>query len=70
MPIPSFFESNCRYQIVGVFLLIQLCIIGADRLRRSNLSSITNTMNQTSLRNHQRFTGFFAHCPVRWILFG
>ncbi|KAJ0987519.1 hypothetical protein J5N97_005875 [Dioscorea zingiberensis] len=37
-----------RYQILGVFLLIQLCILGAERLRRSNLSSITSTVNQTT----------------------
>ncbi|KAK3213234.1 hypothetical protein Dsin_017940 [Dipteronia sinensis] len=38
-----------RYQILGVFLLIQLCVIVADGLRRSNLSSIASSVNRTSL---------------------
>ncbi|KAJ8748192.1 hypothetical protein K2173_000600 [Erythroxylum novogranatense] len=42
-----------RYQILGVFLLIQLCIIAAEGLRRSNLSSITTAVHQTSLASHQ-----------------
>ncbi|OVA11810.1 zinc finger protein [Macleaya cordata] len=46
-----------RYQILGVFLLIQLCIITAEGLRRSNLSSIANTVHQTSLGAHQRSSG-------------
>ncbi|KAJ1291827.1 hypothetical protein BS78_02G346600 [Paspalum vaginatum] len=37
-----------RYQILGVFLLIQLCILGAERLRRSNISSIASSINQIS----------------------
>ncbi|KAG9457371.1 hypothetical protein H6P81_001879 [Aristolochia fimbriata] len=37
-----------RYQILGVFLLIQLCILGAEGLRRSNLSSIASSVHQTS----------------------
>ncbi|RZC52607.1 hypothetical protein C5167_021033 [Papaver somniferum] len=45
-----------RYQILGVFLLIQLCIITAEGLRRSNLSSIASTVHQTSLGSH-RTTG-------------
>ncbi|PQM37809.1 hypothetical protein Pyn_02598 [Prunus yedoensis var. nudiflora] len=36
-----------RYQILGVFLLIQLCIIAAEGLRRSNLSSIAGSAHQT-----------------------
>ncbi|KAM1012915.1 hypothetical protein ACFX2C_043109 [Malus domestica] len=36
-----------RYQILGVFLLIQLCIIAAEGLRRSNLSSISSSAHQT-----------------------
>ncbi|ONI33102.1 hypothetical protein PRUPE_1G405700 [Prunus persica] len=36
-----------RYQILGVFLLIQLCIIAAEGLRRSNLSSIAGSSHQT-----------------------
>ncbi|KAI3875520.1 hypothetical protein MKW92_026801 [Papaver armeniacum] len=42
-----------RYQILGVFLLIQLCIITAEGLRRSNLSSIASTVHQTSLGSHR-----------------
>ncbi|CAK7352814.1 unnamed protein product [Dovyalis caffra] len=42
-----------RYQILGVFLLIQLCIIAAEGLRRSNLSSIANSVHHTSLQSHQ-----------------
>ncbi|RZC49363.1 hypothetical protein C5167_017776 [Papaver somniferum] len=42
-----------RYQILGVFLLIQLCIITAEGLRRSNLSSIATTVHQTSLGSHR-----------------
>ncbi|CAL1390036.1 unnamed protein product [Linum trigynum] len=42
-----------RYQILGVFLLIQLCIIAAEGLRRSNLSSISSTVQQTSLGSRQ-----------------
>ncbi|KAL6502050.1 peroxisome biogenesis factor 10 [Orobanche gracilis] len=37
-----------RYQILGVFLLVQLCIIAAEGLRRSNLSSFA-TFQQTSV---------------------
>ncbi|KAK9699702.1 hypothetical protein RND81_08G190300 [Saponaria officinalis] len=32
-----------RYQILGVFLLIQLCVLAAERLRRSNLSSLASS---------------------------
>ncbi|XWS72389.1 hypothetical protein CRYUN_Cryun02cG0036200 [Craigia yunnanensis] len=46
-----------RYQILGVFLLIQLCIIAAEGLRRSNLSSIASSIHQTSLGSHQNPTG-------------
>ncbi|PON77367.1 Peroxisome biogenesis factor [Parasponia andersonii] len=46
-----------RYQILGVFLLIQLCIIAAEGLRRSNLSSIASSVNQTSLGAQQASTG-------------
>ncbi|XP_024022697.1 peroxisome biogenesis factor 10 [Morus notabilis] len=46
-----------RYQILGVFLLIQLCIIAAEGLRRSNLSSIARSVHQTSLGPHQASTG-------------
>ncbi|CAK9165607.1 unnamed protein product [Ilex paraguariensis] len=42
-----------RYQILGVFLLIQLCILAAEGLRRSNLSSIASSIQQTSLGTHQ-----------------
>ncbi|KAK0571616.1 hypothetical protein LWI29_018914 [Acer saccharum] len=46
-----------RYQILGVFLLIQLCVIVADGLRRSNLSSIASSAHRTSLGTHQTSTG-------------
>lgn len=47
----------CRYQILGVFLLIQLCIIAAEGLRRTNLSSIASSVHQTSLGTHQASAG-------------
>lgn len=46
-----------RYQILGVFLLIQLCIIAAEGLRRTNLSSISSSVHQTSLGTHQASAG-------------
>ncbi|KAL5786429.1 hypothetical protein ACOSQ2_008821 [Xanthoceras sorbifolium] len=46
-----------RYQILGVFLLIQLCIIVAEGLRRSNLSSIASSVHRASLGTHQASTG-------------
>ncbi|KAK3023345.1 hypothetical protein RJ639_042743 [Escallonia herrerae] len=46
-----------RYQILGVFLLVQLCIIAAEGLRRSNLSSIANSLQQTSIGTHHISTG-------------
>ncbi|KAG6514334.1 hypothetical protein ZIOFF_024687 [Zingiber officinale] len=51
--------SNQRpgYQILGVFLLIQLCILGAEGLRRSNLSSITSSVHHPSPRTHGSFSG-------------
>lgn len=49
----------CRYQILGVFLLIQLCIIAAEGLRRSNLSSIASSVHHTSLGSQQASAGFY-----------
>uniref|UniRef100_A0ACD5YRP2 Uncharacterized protein n=1 Tax=Avena sativa TaxID=4498 RepID=A0ACD5YRP2_AVESA len=46
-----------RYQILGIFLLIQLCILGAERLRRSNLSSIASSINQISSGSYPSSTG-------------
>ncbi|PIA33764.1 hypothetical protein AQUCO_04000076v1 [Aquilegia coerulea] len=46
-----------RYQLLGVFLLIQLCIITAEGLRRSNLSSIASSVHQSSLGSHQASGG-------------
>lgn len=46
-----------RYQILGVFLLIQLCIIAAEGLRRSNISSIGSSVHRTSMGPHQASTG-------------
>lgn len=42
-----------RYQLLGVFLLVQLCILTAEGLRRSNLSSIATSVQQSSLGSHQ-----------------
>ncbi|KAG2666894.1 hypothetical protein I3760_15G086700 [Carya illinoinensis] len=47
-----------RYQLLGVFLLIQLCIIAAEGLRRSNLSSIASSVHQTSFGTHRGSTDF------------
>ncbi|CAA6664678.1 unnamed protein product [Spirodela intermedia] len=46
-----------RYQILGVFLLIQLCILGVKGLRQSNLSSIASSVHQASLGGRQYSTG-------------
>ncbi|CAL5061689.1 unnamed protein product [Urochloa decumbens] len=46
-----------RYQILGIFLLIQLCILGAERLRRSNISSIASSINQISSGSYPSSTG-------------
>ncbi|KAF0909629.1 hypothetical protein E2562_039352 [Oryza meyeriana var. granulata] len=46
-----------RYQILGIFLLIQLCILGAERLRRSNLSTIASSINQISSGSYPSSTG-------------
>ncbi|KAG4953725.1 hypothetical protein AAZX31_14G098300 [Glycine max] len=46
-----------RYQILGVFLLIQLCIIAAEGLRRRNLTSITGSVHQASFATHDRSAG-------------
>ncbi|XP_029145641.1 peroxisome biogenesis factor 10 isoform X2 [Arachis hypogaea] len=46
-----------RYQILGVFLLIQLCVIAAERLRRRNLSSIAGSVHQASFATQQRSAG-------------
>ncbi|EOA27584.1 hypothetical protein CARUB_v10023723mg [Capsella rubella] len=42
-----------RYQILGVFLLVQLCILAAEGLRRSNLSSIASSVQQASIGSYQ-----------------
>ncbi|XP_010429658.1 PREDICTED: peroxisome biogenesis factor 10 [Camelina sativa] len=46
-----------RYQILGVFLLVQLCILAAEGLRRSNLSSITSSVQQASIGSYQTSGG-------------
>ncbi|KAI4337180.1 hypothetical protein L6164_015627 [Bauhinia variegata] len=46
-----------RYQILGVFLLIQLCIIAAEGLRRRNLSSLASSVHQASIGAHQTPAG-------------
>ncbi|PWA73146.1 Peroxisome biogenesis factor 10 [Artemisia annua] len=54
--------SRCRllirYQMLGMFLLVQLCNIAAEGLRRSNLASIIVSVQHTSLRVHQASGGF------------
>ncbi|CAH8308027.1 unnamed protein product [Eruca vesicaria subsp. sativa] len=50
-------QRPSRYQILGVFLLIQLCILAAEGLRRSNLSSITNSVQQASIGSYQSSGG-------------
>ncbi|KAJ3677017.1 hypothetical protein LUZ60_002741 [Juncus effusus] len=37
-----------RYQLLGIFLLIQLCILGVERIRRTNLSSIANSIHTSN----------------------
>ncbi|KAE8684060.1 Peroxisome bioproteinsis factor 10 [Hibiscus syriacus] len=46
-----------RYQILGIFLLLQICIVAAEGLRHSNLSSITSSIHQTSLGFRQNPSG-------------
>ncbi|XP_061355884.1 peroxisome biogenesis factor 10 [Gastrolobium bilobum] len=46
-----------RYQILGVFLLIQLCVIAAEGLRRRNLTSIAGSVHQASFVTHHRSAG-------------
>ncbi|XP_057524301.1 peroxisome biogenesis factor 10 isoform X2 [Amaranthus tricolor] len=46
-----------RYQILGVFLLIQLCVIAAEGLRRTNLSSLGGSSRQTSFGIFQPSAG-------------
>ncbi|XP_070009011.1 peroxisome biogenesis factor 10 isoform X2 [Nicotiana sylvestris] len=46
-----------RYQILGVFLLIQLCILAAEGLRRSSLSSISASVQQAPFGTYQTSTG-------------
>ncbi|KAL0924611.1 hypothetical protein M5K25_005455 [Dendrobium thyrsiflorum] len=45
------------YQILGIFLLVQLCILAAEGLRRSNFSSIASSVHPSSLGGHQSSTG-------------
>ncbi|KAL9249457.1 Peroxisome biogenesis factor 10-like protein [Drosera capensis] len=46
-----------RYQMLGVFLLIQLCVIAAEGLRRINLSGLTSSVQQWSIGAYQPSTG-------------
>ncbi|CAM8916568.1 unnamed protein product [Rhodiola kirilowii] len=46
-----------RYQILGVFLLIQLCILAVEGLRRNNLSSIAASVQQMSSGARHNSTG-------------
>jgi peroxin-10 len=53
----NWLTTFCRYQILGIFLLIQLCILGAERLRRSNISSIASSINQISSGSYPSTAG-------------
>ncbi|CAH9106359.1 unnamed protein product [Cuscuta epithymum] len=46
-----------RYQILGVFLFIQLCVLAAERLRYNNLSSLTASVQQTPFGTYQTLSG-------------
>ncbi|KAJ1442851.1 Zinc finger, RING-type [Sesbania bispinosa] len=46
-----------RYQILGVFLLIQLCVIAAESLRRRNFTSIAGSAHQASFATHHTSAG-------------
>ncbi|KAK8958983.1 Peroxisome biogenesis factor 10 [Platanthera guangdongensis] len=50
-------NQRLRYQILGIFLLVQLCVIVAEGLRRSNLSSIASSVHPSSLADHMSSTG-------------
>ncbi|CAA0841921.1 Peroxisome biogenesis factor 10 [Striga hermonthica] len=50
-------QRPSRYQILGVFLLVQLCILAAEGLRRSNLSSFATSLQKTSFGAYQTSTG-------------
>ena len=54
---------------MGVFLLIQLCIIAAEGLRRRNLSSIASSVHRTPLGAHQTATGFLIIHSFYFIFF-
>ena len=63
----SLIHYICRYQILGIFLLIQLCILGAERLRRSNLSSIASSINQISSGSYPSSTGTLLLNLFKWL---
>ncbi|CAN4115827.1 unnamed protein product [Withania somnifera] len=46
-----------RYQILGVFLLIQLCILAAEGLRRSSISSVSASAQQAPFGTYQTSAG-------------
>ncbi|WJX16117.1 peroxisome biogenesis factor 10 [Trifolium repens] len=46
-----------RYQILGVFLLIQLCVIAAEALRRRNLTSLAGSVHQASFATDHTSAG-------------
>lgn len=46
-----------RYQILGVFLLIQLCVIAAEGLRRRNFSSLGAPARPTSIGTYHQSEG-------------
>uniref|UniRef100_A0A7N0U7F4 RING-type E3 ubiquitin transferase n=1 Tax=Kalanchoe fedtschenkoi TaxID=63787 RepID=A0A7N0U7F4_KALFE len=46
-----------RYQILGVFLLVQLCILAVEGLRRNNFSNIAASVQQMSSGAPQTSTG-------------
>ncbi|GMH10760.1 hypothetical protein Nepgr_012601 [Nepenthes gracilis] len=46
-----------RYQMLGVFLLIQLCIIVAEGLRRSNFTTLASSTHQASMETYHPSAG-------------
>ncbi|XP_020576215.1 peroxisome biogenesis factor 10 [Phalaenopsis equestris] len=50
-------NQRMRYQILGIFLLVQLCILAAEGLRRSNFSSISSSGHPSTLGGHLSSSG-------------
>eukprot|EP00252_Welwitschia_mirabilis_P018389 TRINITY_DN4088_c0_g1_i2.p1 TRINITY_DN4088_c0_g1~~TRINITY_DN4088_c0_g1_i2.p1 ORF type:complete len:317 (-),score=51.16 TRINITY_DN4088_c0_g1_i2:125-1075(-) len=50
-------QQRPRYHILGIFLLIQLLIIGADRIRHHNFSVVANAIRPHTVSNDFRTAG-------------